>query len=139
MPGPKLAPKRSDLLELGQELASFQRLEEILVRFYELQAADILLGFFFTGRNLQHIARQQARFLSPKLGLLSPSEAAPPPKHPKEAHTDLPPILSGHFDRRLRLLEQVLSGTDLSPKLQRLWLAYEESFRSVVVRDTNSR
>ncbi|MBL7716457.1 MAG: hypothetical protein JNL01_13410 [Bdellovibrionales bacterium] len=105
------------------------RLQEILVDFYETQARDVLIGFFFTGRDLVTIATHQKSFLMKAMGVTPTFQG----KVPAKAHTDLPPILSGHFDRRLVLLAEVLKRHGMADKDIRIWVGFEASFREVIV------
>jgi truncated hemoglobin YjbI len=52
---------------------------------------------------------------------------------PAQAHEKLAPILSGHFDRRLRILEQTLSAHGVSEEDTRTWVGFEEAFRDGIV------
>ena len=54
-------------------------------------------------------------------------------KGPSTAHSTLPPILSGHFDRRILLLRETLIEAGINATLLELWVQFEESFRAQVV------
>lgn len=120
--------EKPELRALGQALGE-ARILDILRRFYAKMSTDLLIGFFFDGRDLDSIAEMQARFLYRAMGL-RPSYAG---KSPADAHAALPPILSGHFDRRLVLLEEVLRAEGLDDAQRRVWLAFENAFRDAVV------
>ena len=47
------------------------RLVEILTEFYQAQERDVMIGFFFTGRDLPEIARKQSEFILKATGLVS--------------------------------------------------------------------
>lgn len=55
-------------------------------------------------------------------------------KSPAQAHLNLPPILKGHFDRRLKLLEQTLRIHGLSEEDIELWIQFENTFRDKIVK-----
>ena len=93
---------------------------------------DILIGFFFTGRNTDQIADQQAQFLMRAMGAM-PSYSG---KAPAQAHDELPKILAGHFDRRLRILEATLRDHGLSDEDIRTWINFEDAFRDSIVKDS---
>lgn len=120
--------EKPELRALGQALGE-DRILAILRRFYLRMSTDILIGFFFDGRDLDAIADMQARFLYRAMGL-RPSYAG---KSPAQAHTELPPILTGHFDRRLVLLEEILTAEGLDASQRQTWLAFENAFRDAVV------
>jgi truncated hemoglobin YjbI len=92
-------------------------------------AGDILIGFFFDGKDLDHIADQQRAFLMRAMGA-APSYSG---KAPAQAHDDLPPILAGHFDRRLRILEETLRAHGVSDEDIRIWVKFESAFREQIV------
>lgn len=126
---------RAALRELLERLGP-ARLEEILLRFYERQADDVLIGFFFADpsregglRDLRTIARKQGQFMLRSAGLVALEFTRPPNK----AHADLPPILEGHFHRRLTILRELLSAEGLSSADTETWVAFEESFKTAVL------
>jgi truncated hemoglobin YjbI len=45
------------------------------------------------------------------------------------------PIMGGQFNRRLRILGQVLSDHGVEEDIQRQWLAHNEQLRSQITRD----
>lgn len=120
-------PKRH---EPGAPAPGEARVRAILKDFYRRLAADVMLGFFFTGRDLDRIADKQADFLLRAMGARATYEG----RAPAQAHEKLPPILSGHFDRRLRILETTLADHGLSAEDIRIWVAFESAYRDAVVR-----
>ena len=90
--------------------------------------ADLMIGFFFNGRDPDTIADKQSRFVLHSAGLIQ----SPPDHGPATAHRNLAPILTGHFDRRLRILESVLREAGVSEPDILTWVGFEESFRKVV-------
>ena len=123
------SPSRQELAELIQSIGGKTVLFSVLKDFYETMQKDILIGFFFNGHDLLHISEMQGKFLLMAAGLNSSYEG----KGPSTAHTSLPPILSGHFDRRLIILKETLRKHSLTAKQVETWLRFEESFRAVVV------
>ncbi len=100
-----------------------------MVRFYEKMSEDILVGFFFAGKDLAHIAQRQGDFLLRAMG-------ATPSYHglaPSDAHRALPPILSGHFDRRLKILEETLIEFKLTSQEIIVWIGFENAFREAIL------
>ncbi len=89
-----------------------------------------MVGFFFDGKDLAHIAEQQLRFVLRAMDAVS-SYAG---KSPSAAHLELPPILAGHFDRRLRILEETLREHGLTEAEIQVWIGFEEAFRNVIVK-----
>jgi len=107
-----------------------KRLQGILEDFYVRMAEDIIVGFFFTGRDLKHIAHQQAQFILNAAGLIPKFEG----KGPSTAHVALPPILAGHFDRRIVILRETLVAHGLPSEVVESWVGFEASFRDMIVQ-----
>lgn len=111
-------------------------LTRILRDFYERMSRDILIGFYFDGKDIHHIADQQRGFLMRAMGA-TPSYSGKPPA---KAHDELAPILAGHYDRRLRILEDTLRTHGVSEEDIRIWITFENAFRdSIVVEEKGSR
>lgn len=117
------------LLVVRDAIGTRERLDALLLDFYERMANDLMLGFFFQGKDLPHIAAQQGAFLARAMGF-TPSYTG---KAPADAHRALPPILAGHFDRRLRLLEETLRAAGLPEEAIQAWLGFENAFRKAIV------
>jgi truncated hemoglobin YjbI len=105
-----------------------ERLRQILEVFYERLSQDLLDGFFFAGRDLAKIADGQHAFLMRAFQETERFRGI----HPSKAHLQLPPILRGHFDRRLQLLREVLEQEGVHPLDVKAWLKVEEGMRGVV-------
>ncbi len=121
----------------GSHDQQWSRLCVISLRFYQRMHTDIMIGFFFTGRDLTVISKRNAAFLWQSAGRTLPNAPeleASPLKAPKTAHEALPPILQGHFDRRLRLLQELLTQEGLTPENISAWINFEEAFRKQVIQ-----
>ena len=91
---------------------------------------DVLIGYFFTGKDTQTVADRQLEFLLVAMGVKTEYRG----KIPTHAHLELPPIYTGHFDRRLVILKQTLSDEGLSEDEIQIWIEFEEAFREVIVK-----
>ncbi len=132
MTKPKIkSTSREDLKALMIEIGGEAKLRKILEDFYAAMAPDVLIGFFFDGKDLHHIAHQQANFLLNAAGLVDRFDG----KGPSQAHLQMAPILSGHFDRRLVILRQVLEKHGLTSAQINAWVQFEEGFRLLVVKN----
>src|SRR4051812_15622611 len=109
-----------------------ERLKIILRDFYTRMSKDVLIGFFFDGKDPLAIADKQMEFLLFAMG----ERASYSGKLPNQAHDSLPKILSGHFDRRLTLLRQVLQDYQVDEKGIQAWVKFENAFREVIVSET---
>lgn len=116
-------------LKLLYESLGEERLQGILREFYRRMSQDVLIGYFFDGKDIQHIADQQLGFLLLAMGVKKTYSG----KLPTHAHLDLPPIYTGHFDRRLTLLRQTLKDSGLKDEEIKVWVDFEDAFRNVVV------
>lgn len=109
---------------LGEE-----KIRAIIQDFYAAMENDILIGFFFEGKDLQKISAKQTEFLLRAMGGRSSYTG----KAPADAHDQLPPILAGHFDRRLKILDETLAKAGLSEAQRRAWIGFENAFRDAIV------
>ena len=100
-------------------------LARILHSFYARMRDDVLIGFFFDGKDVDVIAEKQKQFLMRAMG----ASVSYIGKSPAKAHLELAPILAGHFDRRLRILEDVLRENGLQSEDIRNWIRFESAFR----------
>ncbi len=107
-----------------------QRLLAMMVRFYDLQFADLMIGFLFMGKDKLHLAKGQAAYVSARLGKNRTQYDGPPIR---KAHLKVP-ILIGHFNRRLVLLEKVFEEFDVPAHVREAWLSLDTSLRDLVVR-----
>lgn len=129
MPKPSdLTIRKPELKALYSRIGEEAGLERIVKDFYRRMAADIMIGFFFFGKNLDEIAMKQKEFLMRAMGATESYSG----KAPADAHTALPPIRRGMFDRRLRILEETLKAHGVSAEDIRIWVAFESAFREAV-------
>ncbi|MCC6278635.1 MAG: hypothetical protein IT289_12035 [Oligoflexia bacterium] len=111
-------------------MGSEARLIEILNVFYESLASDLMLGFFFSGRDVRQIAQKQALFMLKAMA----KPVALPVKPPHMAHLELPPILEGHFNRRIVILKRTLESQGLKEKAIQTWVSFESLFKDQIVK-----
>jgi truncated hemoglobin YjbI len=122
-------PLKNALQSLYKKAGESDGLRAILRDFYLRMSQDTMIGFFFAGKNITEIADRQHQFISRAMG----ASASYTGKPPAQAHEALPPILAGHFDRRLRILEETLQAHGLAAEDIRIWVEFENSFRSGIV------
>jgi truncated hemoglobin YjbI len=119
---------KAQLKAVFSHIGGEEKLREILRDFYNRMSQDVLIGFFFSGKDIQAIADQQANFLLFASGMKPTYQG----KSPTNAHLALPPILKGHFDRRLVILRETLEAHSLNKKDIKTWINFENAFRNVV-------
>ena len=124
----------ASLSKLYVELGVPEKIEEILTAFYLKMSKDVMLGFFFTGKDLHQIVNQQKAFLLRAMGVSDSYHG----KVPARAHTKIAPILKGHFDRRMLLLRQTLTEFGISAEGIATWISFEEGFRRALVKEEGS-
>ncbi len=118
-----------ELQALVRGLGGPECLLEVLEDFYDRMAADVMIGFFFNGKDPRKIAANQQQLILKAAGLIPEYRG----KSPADAHLSLPPILAGHFDRRLQLLRETLADRGVPDELAQNWIRFESAFRKVVV------
>jgi len=126
---PEIPLTKPALARLYLNLGSEAGLTRILRDFYRRMASDTMIGFFFAGHDTDRIADQQRAFLMRAMGATSSYTGIAP----AQAHAKLPPILAGHFDRRLRILEETLRAHGVSDEDIRTWVSFESAFRDQIV------
>ena len=120
---------RKKLKQLFLHIGGEPRLQQILEDFYDRMSKDVLIGYFFTGKDTRQIARQQLGFLLQAMGASTTYAGKPP----TQAHGNLPPILAGHFDRRIILLSETLRDHGLSDSDAKTWINFEKAFRKAII------
>jgi hemoglobin len=120
---------KPELARLYRNVGAEEGLTRILRDFYRRMSQDLMIGFFFDGKDTDHIADQQKTFLMRAMG----ATASYSGKAPAQAHDKIPPILAGHFDRRVKILEETLRAHGLSDEDIRTWTAFERAFREQIV------
>jgi hemoglobin len=104
------------------------KVRSVIRALYERLFTDPIVGFLFEGKDKENIVAQQVVFTCAFLGAPYRYEGKPMP----EAHAALP-LLPGHFDRRHRLLEQVLEEQGVPEEMKRTWLRIDEGLRTSVL------
>ena len=129
MSGPRdISVSLPQLKKIYADIGGEKGLSDILQDFYQRMSHDILIGFFFDGKDLAAIAEMQRQFLTRAMGSATSYAGKPP----ATAHLALAPILAGHFDRRLRILEDTLRDHRVGEEDIRAWVAFESAFRDSV-------
>src|SRR6516225_7790556 len=104
-------------MTLYEAIGGEPRVRAVLRSLYDKLFVDPMVGFLFEGKDKERIVEQQVAFTCGFLG--GPQKYTG--KSLPDAHASLP-LLPGHFDRRHRLLEQVLAEQKVPPEVSRAWL-----------------
>lgn len=122
-------------MSFDQEFERFggaEALRGIVQEFYHRMAEDILVGFFFKGKDLERIITMQTSFLLMAMGLSDNYEG----KMPQHAHPQMH-MQAGHLDRRYKLLAELLNEKNVPEAVQEKWLKIEHSFRDRIILSSN--
>src|SRR5262245_50178756 len=92
-------------------------LRRVLTDFYDRVFADVMIGFFFSGRDKARLIDKEWELTARLLG----ADVEYTGKPLREAHGAFP-IMGGHFDRRLRILEATLADHHVDPEVRDAWL-----------------
>ena len=113
---------------LYESIGGEARVREVLQALYDRLFEDPIVGFLFEGKDKARIVTAQVAFTCQFLGGPQTYEGTPLPR----AHAPLP-LLPGHFDRRHRVLEQVLDDCGVPSEVKRVWLQIDQALRSSVL------
>ena len=105
-----------------------EKIRAVIQSLYDRLFEDPIVGFLFQGKDKAHLVAQQLIFTCAFLGGPERYTGKPLP----EVHAPLP-LLPGHFDRRHRLLEQVLEEQSVPAEVRRVWLRIDTSLRPSVL------
>ncbi|MBS1958408.1 MAG: hypothetical protein JST80_02960 [Bdellovibrionales bacterium] len=120
---------KTKIREFIEQAGGPDKIRSLLFLFYDRMSKDIIIGYFFDGKDLKHIAEMQAQFILNAGNFIPKFEG----KGPATAHLDLPPIYRGHFDRRLLILRDILTENNVPSTAIDAWIAFEEGFRAMTV------
>jgi truncated hemoglobin YjbI len=113
---------------LYEAIGGEARVRVVLQTLYDRLFVDPMVGFLFEGKDKARIVEQQLAFTCRFLGGPQTYDGLPLPK----AHASLP-LLPGHFDRRHRLLAQVLDECAVPEDVKRVWLQIDDALRPSVL------
>lgn len=114
-----------ELNRLGGDVA----LRAIIDDFVDRVFADAMIGFYFRHSDQDRIKRLEYEHAMAWLG--GPPYSGRPLRPAHAPHR----IQGGHFDRRLRLLDQVLEEHGVPPDLRQAWLDHNRSLRDQITGD----
>jgi hemoglobin len=107
-------------------------LRALLEDFYDRVFKDVMIGFFFKGKDKQRLIQKELEFALNLLGADITYTGKPiPVAH--AAH----PIMGGQFNRRTQILRETMRDHDLPEEVQACWLEHTESLRSQVTPDAS--
>ncbi len=111
-----------------------EALRAVLTDFYDRVFSDPMIGFLFAGKNKHRLVQKEWEMAARILGASEvPYTGRPMP----EAHAKSP-ILGGHFERRLHILEETLEDHGVDPEVRRVWVEHTRALRPQVTADRGS-
>lgn len=123
-PSPGDGPRQGSAVErLGGE----ERLRAIVDRFVDRVVGDTMIGFFFRSVDIPRLKQREYEFAASHLGGAARYTGRPLGR----AHAPHS-ILSGQFNRRLKILENTLRDFDVPEDVIREWLDHNARLRSVI-------
>jgi hemoglobin len=111
-----------------------EALRAVIADFYDRVFADPMIGFLFAGKNKHRLIQKEWEMTARMLGA---SEVPYTGRSMPEAHARSP-ILGGHFERRLHILEETLAAHAVDPEVRRVWLDHTRALRPQVTADRGS-
>jgi hemoglobin len=118
---------------LYEAIGGEDRVRIVVQALYDRLFVDPMIGFLFEGKDKAHIVELQVAFTCRFLGGPQAYTGLPLPK----AHEKLP-LLPGHFDRRHRLLEEVLDACAVPEDVKRVWLQIDLALRPSVLASSEA-
>jgi truncated hemoglobin YjbI len=108
-------------------------LRAIIHDFVERIFGDLMIGFFFRRASKERIEEMEFQHAAEHLGGPVRYEGRPI----SEAHA-AHKIFGGHFERRKKILSDVLVAHGVPDDIREAWLAHVESLRAHVTKDQGS-
>ncbi len=109
------------------------KLRAVITDFYARVFDDVMIGFMFIGKDRQRLIDKEIEFTANFLG----ADIRYTGKPIRAAHARVA-IMGGHFDRRLKILEETLADHDVDAQVRDTWLGHTVALRSQVTEDAAS-
>lgn len=110
-----------------------ERLRAVIVDFYDRVFADVMIGFLFAGKDKARLIEKEYELAARMLGHPMPYTG----RTMRDAHAKVP-ILGGHFDRRRKILEDVLEAHGVDPDVRAAWIDHTNAMRAQITADKGS-
>ena len=109
-------------------------LRAIVTEFYRRVFDDVMIGFMFAGKDRARLIQMEYELAANLLGVETIAYTGRPMRAAHAQHT----IFGGQFERRKKILSDVLRDLHADPAIAKTWLDHTESLRSQVTRDRGS-
>lgn len=119
----------SDFERIGGEPALRAIIDEFVDRMFD----DLMIGFFFRRASRERIKEMELQHAAEHLGA-GTAYGGRPLRDAHAAHR----IMGGHFERRKKILRDVLDAHGVPADVRDAWIAHVESLRGEVTPDPGS-
>jgi truncated hemoglobin YjbI len=116
-------------MSLYDEVGGEAGLRRVLRALYDRLFDDMMIGFFFAGKDKEKLIEHQLWFTARFLGGPSKYEGRSLP----DAHAPFA-ILPAHFDRRHQILREVLEAQKVPDAVRDEWLRVDQSLKHAIVK-----
>ena len=110
-----------------------ERLRAVIVDFYDRVFADVMIGFHFAGKDKARLIEKEYELAARMLGARIPYTGMTM----REAHAKHA-ILGAQFDRRRKILEDVLEAHGIDPDVRAAWIDHTNAMRAQITADKGS-
>ncbi len=117
-------------MSLFEVIGGEDALRPLIDDFVQTMVADVMIGFFFNGVDVERLTELEYQFTARFMGAEQKYEGRPLIK----AHARRP-TFGGHFDRRRQLLLEAMDRHGVADEVKTPWLAHVDSLRANVTRD----
>jgi hemoglobin len=111
-----------------------ERLRAVVVDFYDRVFADVMIGFHFAGKDKQRLIDTVFELAARMLGAAHIPYTGMTMRDAHARHG----ILGGLFDRRRKILEDVLEAHAIDPEVRATWIDHTNAMRSQITADAGS-
>jgi hemoglobin len=109
-------------------------LRAVLVEFYRRVFDDVMIGFMFAGKDRARLVDKEWEMAAAVLGAPGVKYTGRPMRSAHAQHV----IFGGQFERRLKILKDVMAAQGVDARVQAALVAHAEALRSQVTRDRGS-
>lgn len=107
------------------------QLRTAVTEFYRRVFDDVMIGFMFAGKDRARLIQFEVELAANIVGIPGIPYTGRSMRAAHAQHT----IFGGQFERRMKLLKDVLEEQGFDEEARRTWLAHTESLRSQITRD----
>jgi hemoglobin len=128
-----MSPDQTQTPSLFEKIGP-ERLRAVIVEFYERVFADVMIGFHFAGKDKQRLIEKEYELAARMLGASHVPYTGMPMREAHAKHG----ILGGQFDRRRKILEDVLIAQGVDAEVREAWIEHTNAMRSQITADKGS-